>query len=604
MFILTFLTVLGVFFIGLGSAEARVHDARLVSGDTTITMTPGERREVMLTFENTGDYIWQNDGFGHISLYTHGPKYRNSSFDPGKWLSPSQVARIREAAVTPGEVATLRFELHAPENEGEYREVFMLASEDIAWLEGGYVELEITVQSGAEMNVNEEALERAPIQEVSAVSSLSAEMTIAPSTIRARAIKPILQTVQFKNTGTEPWFTYEIHAPEFIQQAAEGSDFTHPAWQGAQVAVVEGAPVGPGELATITFPVMAPEVNGDHEAHFTLYANGQMIDESAFVFPITVTDGKSSPTSRLPRFNEETEVTYLTEEPMIRVGILIVDEETDDEVVITSDTSDFTLTNLAGESLLSLSRGEKVTAWYAGGVYYYSFEGEVKSTPDGLRFVPEQDHAVMTITNFDWRETRGAAQAFNQYRGILELRYNTYKDRIWLINELGMEWYLRGLAEASNTSPGEFQKALATAARSFAYYHLTHGSPRNREFLNLVSTSHDQVYKGYDQEKWGANWVKAVEVSRGQIVTYEEQVALTPYFSQSDGSTRDWFDVWWGDRAYARAVPVPCDAGKALLGHGVGMSARGAMCMAEEGMKWDELLTYFYTGIDIIRFWK
>lgn len=55
-----------------------------------------------------------------------------------------------------------------------------------------------------------------------------------------------------------------------------------------------------------------------------------------------------------------------------------------------------------------------------------------------------------------------------------------------------------------------------------------------------------------------------------------------------------------GDVEWAQSVPVPHDHGKQLLGHGVGMSARGALLMVEEdGMKYDDVLKYFFKGIQI-----
>jgi len=52
------------------------------------------------------------------------------------------------------------------------------------------------------------------------------------------------------------------------------------------------------------------------------------------------------------------------------------------------------------------------------------------------------------------------------------------------------------------------------------------------------------------------------------------------------------------------SVEVPCDAGKTLWGHGVGMSASGALCMANQGQTWDQILKHFYTGIDLTKKWE
>jgi hypothetical protein len=577
-----------------------------------IQMAPGERRTVIVEFQNDGDYTWHNDGWGYVSLYTYVPKYRKSIFDPASWLGPGQVSRIRELAVQPGDAASMEFELHAPMEVGDYVEAFKLAAEDITWIDGGDVVLNITVREAVESAPEPEVVVDQPspstssdsVTEVTEVSSmLTGELALPANSMKAKALKSILYTVGFKNTGEDTWHTYELQAPDYVAAASVGSDFSHPAWKGAQLAAITDKPVAPGETAWMNFAFMAPSVNGNHLGEFTFLANGQDVEGAVLTLPVEVIGGTMAGGSA-PRYGGETPVVYIAEEPMLRVGVLIVDEETDWEVRITSSQSAFELRDIDNILISEQAVGDIVTAYYDAGLYFYDTGTGLISTPKALRFIPKTENAVMTVTNFDWRETRGSSLAYNTYRNILELRYNEAKDRTWLINELPMEYYLRGLAETLNSSPMEYQKALLTAARTFAYFHFTHGTKRAEEFMTLVSSSHDQVYKGYGQEELSPNITAAVEATRGQIVTYENEVAITSYFSRSDGSTRNWSDVYWGERAYSIAVPVPCDIGKTMWGHGVGMSASGALCMADEGETWDGILNHFYTGIDILPWWK
>jgi peptidoglycan hydrolase-like amidase len=53
-------------------------------------------------------------------------------------------------------------------------------------------------------------------------------------------------------------------------------------------------------------------------------------------------------------------------------------------------------------------------------------------------------------------------------------------------------------------------------------------------------------------------------------------------------------------------VEAPCDAerGYTLWGHGVGMSATEALCMASKGEQWDSILHHFYTNIELFQRWK
>ena len=100
------------------------------------------------------------------------------------------------------------------------------------------------------------------------------------------------------------------------------------------------------------------------------------------------------------------------------------------------------------------------------------------------------------------------------------------------------------------------------------------------------------------------NVVQAVEDTHGVIVTYDDDYAITPYFSRSDGRTRDWSEVWGGEVAWAKSVPVPWDEGYTLWGHGVGMSAVGALAMANEGWLYEEILPYYYTDIELQQWWE
>ena len=47
---------------------------------------------------------------------------------------------------------------------------------------------------------------------------------------------------------------------------------------------------------------------------------------------------------------------------------------------------------------------------------------------------------------------------------------------------------------------------------------------------------------------------------------------------------------------------VPQDSGKTLFGHGVGMSAQGALLMiVDNNQSWSEVLAYFYQGTTLQR---
>ncbi len=596
------LTAMLIFGLPVPTAHAAIYSALRVTttGNGNISMTAGESKIVSVTFQNTSDFTWKNDGAGYVSLYTYGPKYRTSVFDPGTWLSPSQVRRISEPSVKKGETATVAFQLRAPTTVGTYSETFRLASENYAWFDGGEFTLKITVQPASTTTSSTGST----VTMTPAASTGQAQLTIvSANAVKLVSGKSVSLTAGFKNIGTTTWKSYGLKAPDLSIASSDSSSLKHLSWNGDILASATGT-VKPGETAYISFALTAPRRNGTYMTNFQFTANGESVDNAFVEIPVEVTGGAGE--ARVAPRNEANEegvgVAYIAE-PIMRVGVLIVDEETDNEVVITSDESDFDLVDSAGTLLASLEKGDSVTAAWNGAGYTYDIGDGTEKTAQYLRFVPKTLNAVMRVSNFDRKVTRGSSYTDNTFRNILELRHNDTKDRVWLINELSMEWYLRGLAETSNISPSEFQKTLITAARTYAFYHWTRATKHASEYFH-VDAWLDQVYKGYGQELRTPNLTAAVEATRGRIVTYDGATAITPYFSRSDGRTRSWNEVWYGTVPWAVSVSVPCDEGKTLWGHGVGMSASGALCMANQGQLYDAILKHFYTGIEVEKKWE
>ena len=120
-----------------------------------------------------------------------------------------------------------------------------------------------------------------------------------------------------------------------------------------------------------------------------------------------------------------------------------------------------------------------------------------------------------------------------------------------------------------------------------------------------MDATYDQVYRGYGAEARDPNVVAAIDATHGQIVTYNGKLAITPYYSRSDGRTRSWTEVWGGGPyPWLVSVPVPWDNGKTLWGHGVGMSASGALGMARDGKNYQEILSYFYQQTVLMQAYK
>lgn len=256
-----------------------------------------------------------------------------------------------------------------------------------------------------------------------------------------------------------------------------------------------------------------------------------------------------------------------------------------------------------------------------------------------------------------------------------------------VVEDVPLEDYIVGVvaAEMSADFELEAQKAQALAARTYTVSHLLGGN--KEEEFDITDTVQHQVYKNNQelQQQWGSNYeaniekIKAaVEATKGQIITYNEDPITPAYFSMSNGFTENSEDYWENEVPYLRSVPSPWDLENPKLvsqetfskdelekllevdipngksndiliarndsgrvsefviegntftgrevrdklalrssdfsvkqnndhfifttkgyGHGIGMSQFGADAMAKEGKSYEEIVKYYYQGVEI-----
>ena len=130
------------------------------------------------------------------------------------------------------------------------------------------------------------------------------------------------------------------------------------------------------------------------------------------------------------------------------------------------------------------------------------------------------------------------------------VRVNKVKGSLTVINLVPTEEYLRGVVgeEMSPAYPLEALKAQAVAARSFA---LKNRERHDKEGFDLCPTTHCQVYEGFEDFEI-VN--KAVDETRGEVLTFKEKIADTNFHADSGGMTEAVADVWGTNVAYL--VPV------------------------------------------------
>lgn len=105
------------------------------------------------------------------------------------------------------------------------------------------------------------------------------------------------------------------------------------------------------------------------------------------------------------------------------------------------------------------------------------------------------------------------------------------------VNQLPLEDYLKGVVplEVFPSWNIEALKAQALAARTYAVSHIKE---------EMDDTTFYQVYGGY---AWNARTTKAVEATKGQVITYKNKLIDAFYSASNGGMTENNKNVWGGD---------------------------------------------------------
>jgi hypothetical protein len=393
-------------------------------------------------------------------------------------------------------------------------------------------------------------------------------------------------TIGFKNIGTATWET-RILRIRGTAIATVGS-FTHVSWANESEPSRIREPISPGNIAYFTFPITAPAQRGDYTLPLKLVIDDANVPGTDLDIPVTVSeDAPQLPTQEIP-------IVTGVSEPNIRVGLWKPTGS-----VLMSNSASFNIVGADGTTLATIAAETQIEVYYnrsTATVTASSPAGSVTSNAP-MRFMPSDASGLWRVPNFaGWDATAYE----NRFRGTMEINYYQPADNVWLIEELPLESYMRGLGETSNSSPAEYQKALVIAARTYAYF--VHSIGGKYALFDVLPSAADQVYRGYGSETIRPNVVAAVEATRGLLVTYNNEIVVTPYYSRSDGRTRSWQEVWCCKvKPWLVSVPAPHDQGLNLWGHGVGMSAHDALGWATDGKTYDWILSYFYTGTALKR---
>ncbi len=578
--------------LGIETAHAASnHAAELVGEIPSIEMMPYSEKTIDLKFTNVGTGAWVNSGKNYSSLYTD-PSTRKSLFSYHGWYGMGQPTLMVEDRVEPGEVGTFRLPIMAPGDLGDYEEKFKVAVEDIAWVSGSHVTIPIKVTKTPKIE--------------NAGEGLSGLILMRSHTeIEAAGGSVVNLRFGIKNVGPKTWKQVKVIEPGVAVAAEVASIFHESGWPEGRVALAMGErEFLPGRLAIVNIPVRMPRDIGSYDLALQLTSENENVGGGLIELPVTVTTPAPEEIAgkELPIIENWRGVA----EPRFRVGIANVDDAAQVSV----------------HGIYRVMDGEGVNyGLFDEGIvaeWYYDVDSDTQlirigddlfTTTSYFRLEPvEPLSSYVTIDSLDRRAKWNPAINYNDYRDTLEMRVNKY-GYTWLVNELPIESYVKGLAEVSNSWPIEVHKAQVVAARSFAMFYFERGGKHHSSGSQYIlnSSSVDQVYKGYTAEQINKNVGAAADATRGQVVQYEGNVAMTTYFARSSGQTRSFSDAWGGrGKPYLVSRPAPYDKAKGnrRWGHGVGMSQTDAAMRADDGANYKEILHSYYTDVTIDRVYE
>jgi SpoIID/LytB domain protein len=130
-----------------------------------------------------------------------------------------------------------------------------------------------------------------------------------------------------------------------------------------------------------------------------------------------------------------------------------------------------------------------------------------------------------------------------------------------VVNELGFDDYLYGLAEVPRSWPEAVLEAQVVAARTYAWHVMGLATYADHD---ICATTACQVFRGAEVllSEGGERWRAAVDATSGQVLMYDGAPILARYFSTSGGRTYANEVVFpsSGPRPYLVGIEDPYDA--------------------------------------------
>lgn len=543
-----------------------------------ILLDPGAKLTYNLSYENLSDVNWSKDQIffrlaGNYNLF--GIEENNLMLD---------------TPVEKNKTGTSKLYLQAPLQSGTHKITIIPVIRGKKFKEAEAFTLNINVKK--------------PILDAKLINTV-------PKTLNLNRQEEKTITINIKNTGN---FIWEQNSILLVANNPKSRLYVSDTWIDKNIvtSMLEKS-VAPGNVATFQIK-LKPKYRGIFFEIFKLKTSeGTFIRSISLPLRIfvemdqilkpqisTKTPSTNTPTpqtqstSPAPTSNNSPNTLSQSKQNNIRIRLSVPNS---DQHTITADQN-YKIWGDNNNELFIVSKNTPVLIKKSGNFLNLQVGGQNKVSQT-IQIQAEKE-GIVEISSWEHRPAWNQTLNDNRFRGILELQI--LDNAITFINELPLEDYLKGIAEVSNSDPTEKQKTMAVIARSYAKFYL---DPTNIKFPGKPYHGSDdpnqfQKYLGYNLELRSPNFLEAVKNTTNQVVTYQNKLIKTPYFNQSDGRTLSAKEVWgWENTPYLISVDDPYCQGLKRNGHGVGLSGFGATQMAKNGKTYQEIIKYYYQGVEI-----
>lgn len=248
---------------------------------------------------------------------------------------------------------------------------------------------------------------------------------------------------------------------------------------------------------------------------------------------------------------------YTPQEVKVGLGISQNGKPSQRSKVAFSSSHPFTITNSKG---VSLARGKAKELWQIILEQRHPFI----LTPQGKK-IPFSKMVIVTPVSNDTSKAptilvknivSGAGTTWmnvadREYRGKLEISYNSNLNTLVPINIVTMEEYLQGViaSEMPTQFPLEALKAQAVLARTYA---LKHKGKHKKYGFDVCDSQNCQVYGGVQSETEKGNL--AVDSTQGEMLVYNDMPIESVFSANTGGITQSAKDAGWTETPYLHSV--------------------------------------------------